>query len=375
MSNQDAAPPPSSSIYFPRVPTKPLTERFYQNQPPTTPENSTPEKEYVWNRPADAGNTTRKKPLPIFTGSSNAAVAEAESQPSIERLLEQRLLAVEKERREAVEKAKAEAIESVQQAPPIRTSLIWGIDYHALTMEETLEQIQRIIAIRTPSVAVTANLNYAMLCDRFPRLANFTKRAALVLCDGKPIQWRSRLSNTRLPERVAGSDLIYRLAELSQETQCSIYLYGAAEGIAEKAASELKRLYPGCKIAGVQCPSFRDTSEKEKKRQLDLIRKAKPDILLVALGQPKGEFWIEENFETLNVPLSIQVGASFDFVAGNAKRAPKIIQKIGAEWLYRMLHDPIRLVPRYFWNGVYLLKALRKDCIDALEPTQHNPTR
>ncbi len=254
------------------------------------------------------------------------------------------------------------------------TSTVWGIPFHAVTMHRTLEIIDRLIQQRNPTYAVTANLNYAMLCAKYPRLKQFTERAALVVCDGMPILWRTWLNQVQLPERVAGSDLIYRLAERSEITGARIYLYGAAEGVAEKAANELRRLYPRCNIVGVQCPPFCATSETEIQLQINQIKKADPDILLVALGQPKGEFWIENHLAELQVPVSIQVGASFDFVAGIAKRAPKLLQRLGLEWLYRAIHDPVRLVPRYLRNGLFLLKMLRLDAIDWLDTTAA-PTR
>lgn len=246
-------------------------------------------------------------------------------------------------------------------------SRVWGINFHQVTMEQTLQLIDDIIRARKPTYAITANLNYAMLCSQSKRLREFTEKAGLVLCDGMPIVWRSRWNKTKLTERVAGSDLIFRLAERSQQKGHRIYLYGAAEGVAEKAACELERLYPGCVIAGYQCPPFRSLSESELRSQIDSIRQAKPDILLIALGQPKGEFWIEDHLNELNVPLCIQLGASFDFVAGTAKRAPKIWQRTGLEWLYRACSDPKRLVPRYLQNAFFLLKSIRKDLIDALD--------
>ena len=249
----------------------------------------------------------------------------------------------------------------------ISVSRVWGIGFHQVTMEQTLRFVDCIVRVRKPTYIVTANLNYAMLCHHSSRLREFTERAGLVLCDGMPILWRSRWNRDRLPERVAGADLIYRLAEQSQAKGHRIYLYGAAEGVAEKTAAELKRLYPGCVIAGYQCPPFRAPSESELKAQIDSIRQAKPDILLVALGQPKGEFWIEDYLQALQVPLCIQLGASFDFVAGTAKRAPKFFQRTGLEWLYRTMTDPKRLVPRYLKNAMFLLRAIRNDLLAVLD--------
>lgn len=246
-------------------------------------------------------------------------------------------------------------------------SKVWGIDFHSVSMEQTLRLIDDIIRVRKPTYAVTANLNYAMLCHRSSRLREFTQRAGLVLCDGMPILWRSRCNKVKLPERVAGADLIYRLAERSQQFGHRIYLYGAAEGVAEKTATELQRLYPGCQIVGHMCPPFRNLSEAESRAQIDSIRQTAPDILLIALGQPKGEFWIEDHLQQLQVPLCIQLGASFDFVAGTAKRAPKIFQRTGLEWLYRALSDPKRLVPRYAKNTLFLLKSVQADLLAALD--------
>lgn len=251
--------------------------------------------------------------------------------------------------------------------PELPISSLWGLDFHCVDMQQTLDRIEQIVQNRRPTFAVTANLNYAMLCAQHTRLREFTGKAALVLCDGMPILWRSKCNKNPLPERVTGSDLIYRLAERSAQSKLRLYLYGAAEGVAAKAASELSRLYPGCNIVGVQCPPFHATSDAEVQMQIAQIQQAKPDVLLVALGQPKGEYWIEDNLQRLNVPLSIQVGASFDFVAGNAQRAPRLWQKLGCEWLYRMLKDPKRLAPRYARNAMCLLRFIHRDCIDWID--------
>ncbi|MBM3964657.1 MAG: WecB/TagA/CpsF family glycosyltransferase [Planctomycetes bacterium] len=250
--------------------------------------------------------------------------------------------------------------------PQLKSSRVWGIGYHVVDMQEALLFLEAWVRRRIPGYAITSNLNYSMLCRKESRLSKFTERAALVLCDGMPILWRSLVNTQKLPERVAGSDLIYRLAELCQTNGFRLYLYGAAPGIAEKAAEVLLSEYPKLQIAGVQCPPFRATSSAEIQASLQKIKAAKPDVLLVALGQPKGEYWIEDHYKELGVPISIQVGASFDFVAGKAKRAPVLFQKMGLEWLYRACHDPRRLLPRYTKNLLYLVRVIRRDLIDLL---------
>jgi N-acetylglucosaminyldiphosphoundecaprenol N-acetyl-beta-D-mannosaminyltransferase len=232
-------------------------------------------------------------------------------------------------------------------------------------MLETLEFIDALIQRREPSYAITANLNYAMLCETSPRLAAFTDLCKLVLCDGMPIYWRSKLNKQQLPERVAGADLIYALAEKSAQRGYRMFLMGGDEGVAQQAADKLRELNPRLTIAGVECPPFRKLTDEEHDQLCERIRAAKPDILLVAFGQPKGEFWIEENYQRLEVPFSIQLGASFDFIVGKARRAPVWMQKLGLEWLFRSLSDPRRLLPRYIKNGLFLLKAIRRELLEA----------
>jgi len=246
------------------------------------------------------------------------------------------------------------------------TSQVWGLEYHIVDMEQTLDFLEQVIYARKPNYAVTANLNYAMLCASNQRLAEFTHDSVLTLCDGMPILWRSKLNSAPLPERVAGADLIFRLAERCANKKFRVYFYGASEGVAEKAAAALTNLYPKLIVAGVQCPPFRDCSFEEIQSQIARIKQTKPDLLFVALGQPKGEFWIEDHLEELGIPLTIQLGASFDFVAGNTTRAPKLMQMLGMEWLHRTLNDPIRLAPRYFKNLIFLVNAVRRELIDKL---------
>ena len=238
----------------------------------------------------------------------------------------------------------------------------WGLKLSRVTMDQTLDLIGRMILDRIPRYVITANLNYAMLVDDNPRLAQTTDGAAMVLADGQPLVWRSRLTDGEpLPQRVTGSELIYQLAERAVKSGWRIYFLGAEPGVAQKCADTLVKRYPGLQIAGVQSPPYRKLTEQEILEQRDMIRSAKPDILLVAFGQPKGELWIEENYRELGIPVSIQLGASFDFVAGRAKRAPKLWQVTGLEWAYRMMSDPKRLIPRYTANAWFLFRILLQD--------------
>ena len=238
---------------------------------------------------------------------------------------------------------------------------VWGTDFARVNMPEVVEMADQIVRRRQPSYFVTANLNYLMLTDRNHRLRTVNREAAAVLADGYPIVLRSRCGVEPLPERVAGADLIVELAKLSAAKGHRIYFLGAAPGVADAAATELRRQFPKIQISGCYSPPFRQLSEEENQSMVKSIRDAKTDILLVAFGQPKGELWIHENYQQLGVPLSIQLGASFDFLAGTAQRAPQIVQQFGAEWLYRSILEPRRLAPRYAKNVLFLARALLYD--------------
>ena len=241
--------------------------------------------------------------------------------------------------------------------PSSESVWVWGLPLVPDTFAQALDRIDRLIAVGKPSFFITANLNYAMLTDADPRIRALNDQAAFILADGMPLVWWSRLGPRPLPERVAGSDLIDGLCERAAERGHRVYLLGAGPGVADEAAAYLVKKYPALKIVGVECPPFRKPTADEEREQIERIRGAKPDILVVAFGQPKGEFWIAERLEQLQVPVCVQVGATLDFVAGRIKRSPRWMQKTGFEWVYRMLQEPRRLARRYADNLDFLMRA------------------
>ncbi len=253
------------------------------------------------------------------------------------------------------------AVEPVS-LPPLPRRTVWDVPFDCVDMQQAVDRIEALIDRGRPSYVITANLNYVMLHHQHPDVAAITAAADLILADGQPIVWRSRLGQEdRLPHRVAGSEMIYELAARASQKRWGIYFLGGDTGVAQQCAERLARDYPGMRIAGIESPPFRTLSDREQAEQDARIRQSGADILLVAFGQPKGERWIHRHHRRLGVPVSIQLGASFDFVAGTARRAPKLWQRCGAEWAYRMCSDPKRLVPRYYANARFLVSALLAD--------------
>src|SRR5262249_32142031 len=168
----------------------------------------------------------------------------------------------------------------------------------------------------------------------------------LVLCDGTPLVWASRLLGQPLPERVAGADLVPELIRLSARRKHRLFFLGATEDSAVQAVANVHARYPHLEIAHYS-PPFRPLHEMDHAEILKRIRAAEPDVLLVAFGCPKAEKWIAMHYRDLGVPVAIGVGATIDFLAGRVKRAPVWMQRSGLEWVFRLIQEPRRLCGRY----------------------------
>jgi len=161
---------------------------------------------------------------------------------------------------------------------------VFGIPLARVTSDQAVSLVDRLIERRRPGFFITANLHYAMLTGRHRQLAAVNDRAAFILADGMPLVWYSRLGRRPLPERVTGADLIYRLCRRAAEKRHRVFLLGGAEGVARQAAENLCRRYPGLKIVGTEAPPFRQLTPEEHQQMIARIRRARPDLLLVALG-------------------------------------------------------------------------------------------
>jgi N-acetylglucosaminyldiphosphoundecaprenol N-acetyl-beta-D-mannosaminyltransferase len=248
---------------------------------------------------------------------------------------------------------------------------VFDIPFARLTVDEAAGEVEHLILRGAPSYLITANLNYAMLVAQHPDLHEINRRAAIIVPDGITLVWTSRLTSRPLPERVTGTDLLYRFSELAAGKGYSLFFLGARPGVAQEAARRLVDRYPGLRIAGTESPLLADITPAEHVRLIARIHDARPDVLIVAFGQPKGERWIFQNFEALGVPVSIQVGSSLDFAAGRVPRAPRWMRDHGLETPYRIYQEPIRLTPRYSRNAFFLARSLLRFALSREFRGQH----
>lgn len=235
------------------------------------------------------------------------------------------------------------------------TVVVLGIPFHNVTFAETVAWARDRIRSRRPGYIATANIDFVMQARRDPELQRILLEADLVVADGIPIVWLSGWLGPRLKARVTGSDLVPMFAEMARDNGFSLFNLGGAPGVAEKAADVLVQRFPGLRIAGCYSPPKADVLNMNHAEILARLEAAQPDLLLVAFGAPKQEKWVNFNMSRLKVPVSIGIGGSLDFLAGAQTRAPKFVQRLALEWLWRMLSDPPRLFRRYVGNIGFLL--------------------
>lgn len=239
------------------------------------------------------------------------------------------------------------------------------MEVDAVNFATTLDQIDAWVASHraTPSLPCrqicTVNPEFIVDAGRDPAFGAVLDRADLRVPDGVGVVWAARLFGVRLRERVTGSDGIYRICRRAAKHGWRVYFLGAAPGVAERTAATLTRLYPGLNVAGTYAGSPHAADWQAIHARLVA---AQPDILFVAFGHPRQDFWIDTHRADLPAAVAIGVGGAFDFVTGVAVRAPAWMQRLGLEWLHRLIRQPwrwrrIAKLPRFV--GLILWQRIR----------------
>ncbi len=208
---------------------------------------------------------------------------------------------------------------------------------------------------------ITPNVDHIVKLNKNPSYRKVYDEAALNLADGVPVMWAAKFLGTPLKDKISGSDLLPVMCKVAAEKGYRLFFMGGRVGAADQAAVEFCTRFPGLQIVGTYCPPFGfEKDDAENTKIVNMIRDAKPDILFVGLGAPKQENWILRFLHQYNVPISIGVGASFEFAAKMVKRAPVWMQKAGLEWFWRILMEPKRLWRRYFIEDMQFFPLLLK---------------
>ena len=256
------------------------------------------------------------------------------------------------------------------------TCNIMGVNICVTNMDETVNTIMSNLEDWRGSYICVSNVHTTVMASENEDYKNIQNSAVMVLPDGAPLSQYCHEKGFYEAERVTGPDLMQRLlainennnkkkdqiGQISQEQHNTLchFFYGSTEETLCKLKQVIKERYPNAEICGVISPPFRELNDDEDKQIIDKINNANPDIVWVGLGAPKQEIWMYNHQNKIKA-LMIGVGAAFDYESGNIKRAPKWMQKMSLEWLYRLIQDPKRLFKRYFTTNIKYMLWKRKN--------------
>lgn len=234
---------------------------------------------------------------------------------------------------------------------------VLGVHVDPLELKDVLRTVDRFVRSREKHTVHYANVYCVNLARRDEEFRNILNRADLVYCDGYGVVLGARILGARIPGRMTGADWIHDLSAFCQESGYSIYLLGSRPDVSRKAALRLEELYPSLEIAGTHHGYL--TDEKTVHGAIRDINSRMPDIVLVGMGSPTQEKFIDRYREQIETPVCWSVGALFDFVSEVVPRAPEWMLNNGLEWLFRLLYEPGRMWNRYLvGNTSFLLKIV-----------------
>lgn len=228
---------------------------------------------------------------------------------------------------------------------------ILGVGVSAINMTQAIATIEEWIAQRQSKYICVTPVHAVMDCYHDPSLKPIFNNSGLTTPDGMPVVWLLRLYGHKEVDRVYGPDLMRTVCQRSTEANYRHFFYGGAEGVPEKLAQTLGRLYPGLNVVGTYSPPFRALTPAEDQEVIDRINRTQPDIVWVGLGSPKQERWMAAHVQKIEGATLIGVGAAFDFLTNRKPQAPRWLQRSGLEWVFRLLCEPRRLAYRYLVNN------------------------
>ena len=242
------------------------------------------------------------------------------------------------------------------------TISLFGMTINNITLATVFEAVTRQIEAREPGYIITPNVDHVVTFQEDAEFREAYYHSFLVLADGMPVLWSSKLVGKPLKEKISGSDLVYWLSEYAARRGYSVFFFGATEGTAQRAGEVLQEKYPGLKVAGAYSPPMGFDKDPELLAEsIQIVRDADPDICYVALGAPKQDLWSYRHHRETGVPVHIGVGISLNFVTGDVKRAPRWMQRNGLEWVWRLFQEPRRLLKRYLVRDMQLLPLLWRE--------------
>jgi len=224
----------------------------------------------------------------------------------------------------------------------------------AVTFDEALAAIEALVEAGRGGSVFTPNVNHIVMAESSAEFRQAYRRASLSLADGAPLLWASRLLGASLPEKLSGSDMVVPIVCLAAEHGWRVYLLGGPPGVAREASRVLRDTY-ALDVVGTDDSRISLVSDPNDWPVVERIRRARPDLIFVALGAPKQELWISRVMDVIQPAVAIGVGAGLNFITGHTRRAPRWMSRAGLEWAYRLHQDPRRLWRRYILENPRIL--------------------
>ena len=238
---------------------------------------------------------------------------------------------------------------------------VLGVQISAVSMAAAVASFEHWIDNGETTYVCVTGVHGVMECQRDRSLLNIHNASGMTTPDGMPMVWASRWAGVRGVDRVYGPDLMLEICRLSAANGWSSFFYGGKPGVADRLAERLTAQFPGLEVAGTHSPPFGDLTPSEDREITSRINAANADIVWVGLSTPKQERWMADHRAILNAKVLVGVGAAFDINSGSIRQAPRIVQRSGFEWLYRLAQEPGRLWRRYLRNNpAFLWKVLSR---------------
>jgi N-acetylglucosaminyldiphosphoundecaprenol N-acetyl-beta-D-mannosaminyltransferase len=229
-------------------------------------------------------------------------------------------------------------------------------------MGEAVDAVLGLVGGGTSALVVTPNVDHLVRLEHDAEFDDAYARASLRFADGAPLVMLARALGTPLPERVAGVDLTVEVLAAAERAERSVYFLGGQPAVLDRAVASLRARFPGLRVAGTASPRVElDAIGPDEREALDAISESRPDLLVMFLGTPKQEKWFWRRGDLLPPTVALAVGGTVDMLAGARRRAPRWIQRVGLEWVWRLAQDPKHLAHRYLVQDRKFVRIALRD--------------
>lgn len=237
-----------------------------------------------------------------------------------------------------------------------------GVEVADTDIFKTTQFVQQAIKSQSKTYICFAPVSTLVDCQNDSKYYDIINKAGLTVPDGIPLVWIGRMKGSQTIQRTCGPDFLQEFCRIGQSSAMRHYFFGGSEEGLQKLIKNLKAKFPDVQIAGFHTPGMRTVGQLEDQAVVDAINASNADVLWIGLGSPKQDVWMYNHRQLLNVPVLLGVGAAFDFLSGQKKRAPVWMRRCGLEWFYRLCSEPKRLWKRYlFGNTKFIYYLIKKE--------------